>query len=177
VPRPFPSEHSRFLYFRSEGQRDPDYRAYEESERPWLILMCGLPGMGKDTYIRRGLPGIPIVSLDEIREERGISPTDKQEPVLAVARDRAREYLRRGESLVWNATNLSRELRDRRIRFADDYDARVRIVYIEAPAGVQRQQNRNREARVPESAMERMFRQWEMPDLTEAHEIHWQIAT
>jgi predicted kinase len=137
--------------------------------------MSGLPGVGKDTYVRRHLAHLPCVSLDDIRAEIGVSPSDNQEPVLAVARERARQYLRHGESMVWNATNLSRELRTRRLSFADDYGARVRLIYVEVPAAVQRSQNKNRPARVPDNAMERIFRQWEMPDLTEAHTLEFAV--
>jgi putative nucleotidyltransferase with HDIG domain len=170
-PYAFASDHSRFLYFRSGGERDPAYHAYETGQAPELILLSGLPGVGKDTYRQRYLNEFPVVSLDAIREEIGVAPTDGQEPVLALARERARQYLRRGESLVWNATNLSRELRGHRLSFADDYRARVRIIYIEVPAAVQRLQNRSRPARVPDGAMVRIFRQWETPDLTEAHQL------
>ena len=131
--------------------------------------------MGKDTYIRQHLSHLPVVSLDAIRKELKIDWTDNQEPVLDVAREQTRDHLRRRESVVWNATNLSRDLRGKRVRFADDYRAQVRIIYVEAPAAVQRRQNRTRPERVPESAMERMFRQWQIPDLTEAHAIDWQV--
>ena len=175
APYAFPSDHSRFLYFRNEGQRDPDYHAYEEQNAPEFVLLVGLPGTGKDTYIKQYLSHLPVVSLDAIRTDLTIDWTDNQEPVLEVAREQTRGYLRRGESVVWNATNLSRDLRGKRVRFADDYRARVRIVYVEASAAIQRRQNRSRPERVPESAMERMYRQWQIPDLTEAHIIDWQV--
>jgi putative nucleotidyltransferase with HDIG domain len=174
-PYGFPSDHSRFLYFRSEGQRDPDYHAYEEKDIPEFVMLSGLPGVGKDTYIRQNLSHLPVVSLDAIRAELKIDWNDNQEPVLDVAREQTRIHLRQGTSVVWNATNLSRDLRGKRVRFADDYGARVRIVYVEASAAIQRRQNRSRSERVPESAMERMYRQWQVPDLTETHEIEWAI--
>jgi predicted kinase len=176
TPYGFPSDHSRFLYFRTGGERDPDYCAYEESGRPEFVLLSGLPGVGKDTWLRANVPDCPVVSLDAIRTELGIAPTDPQERVVQTARDRARVVLRRGESLVWNATNLSRELRGRRVSFCDDYGARMRIVYMETSAARQRRQNRTRPACVPEAAMERMFRQWQVPDLSEAHTIDWQVS-
>lgn len=172
-PRLFPSDHSRVLYFRSYGERDPNYCAYETGDKPTFLLLSGLPGSGKDTWIQKHGPKWPVVSLDEIRTQRNILPTDSQEPVLAAAREQARVYLRKGESLIWNATNLSRELRTKRLRFAEEYDTRIHIVYVEAPYAVQRQQNTQRSARVPDGPMERMFRQWEIPDLTEAHRLEF----
>lgn len=74
-------------------------------------MMSGLPGMGKDTWVRRQGPCWPVISLDGIREELGISPLGKQGKVLEIARLRAREHLRRGESFIWNATNVSRAIR------------------------------------------------------------------
>lgn len=170
-PRAFPSDHSRYEYFRAMGTRAADYAAYEEANRPELILLSGLPGSGKDTYVRAHLGDLPCVSLDDIRQEIGVSPTNPQEPVAAVARDRARAYLRAGQSVVWNATNLSREMRTRRRAFADDYRARVHIIYVESPHALQQTQNRSRDARVPENALERMYRTWELPDPTEAHTL------
>ncbi|RYG86190.1 MAG: hypothetical protein EON58_22020 [Alphaproteobacteria bacterium] len=131
---------------------------------------------GKDTYISRHLPDLPMVSLDDIRAELGVSVKDAQEPVLAVARERTRVLLRAGKSLVWNATSIHREIRDKRLRFADDYNARVRIVYVEVPSARLRSQNRSRDAEVPEAAMDRMMYRWEVPDQTEAQTIELQVA-
>lgn len=168
-PYPFSSDHSRFLYFRTEG-RDPAYRAHDDTACDAYVL-SGLPGAGKDTYIHENLSDLPVISLDALRSSMGISPTDNQEPVLTAAREQARGLLRRGESFAWNATNLSREIRAKPISLAADYRARVHIVYREASAERLMRQNRNREAAVPEAAMERLFRRWENPDKTEAHTV------
>ena len=40
-----------------------------------VVLMCGLPGTGKDTWISCNLPDLPVISLDEIRKREKISPT------------------------------------------------------------------------------------------------------
>lgn len=174
-PWQFPSDHSRFLYFRGMGERDPEYHAYEESDQPEFIILSGLPGTGKDTYIQRNLRDLPVISLDELRTEMGVSPREGQERVLDAARTQARVLLRQKKSLVWNATNLSRELRDKRLRFADDYGALVRIIYLEVPAARQRRQNKNRDDVVPDAAIERMLHRWEIPDLTEAQKVEYHV--
>lgn len=51
--------------------------------------------------------------------------------------------------------------------------AHVTIVYLEAPRGCLMTQNRNREAVVPASVMERLLHKWEVPRLTEAHQVEY----
>lgn len=169
APFPFASDHSRFLYFRTPG-RDPRYAAYDDTQGT-LFLLSGLPGSGKDTYIQQHLAHLPVVSLDALRNELGIAPTAPQEPVAMAAMERARTFLRRGESFVWNATNLRHELRARPLGLAADYRFRVSIVYREAPHTRLFSQNRNRASAVPEAVLHKYLDRWEVPTLLEAHTL------
>jgi predicted kinase len=173
APRKFPSDHSRFLYFRKED-RDPDYLAFDDTICE-VIVMSGLPGAGKDHWIVTSGPDWPVVSLDELRREMKIAPTENQGPVVARARERAREYLRRKQSFIWNATNISRQLRGHCISLCAAYNARVRIIYVETGAAVLTEQNRSRERGVPPEVIDRLFARWEPPDLTEAHQVEFVI--
>jgi len=171
TPRRFPNDHSRFLYFRREG-RDPDYAAYDDTVCE-AVLMSGLPGAGKDFWVAENLPGWPVVSLDGLRREMGVSPTANQGPVVSKAREAAREHLRRRRPFVWNATNVSRQIRDLSVGLFAAYNARVRIVYVEAPEGRLYAQNREREEAVPPEVIRKLTARWEVPDLTEAHRVDW----
>jgi len=168
-PYAFPSDHSRFQYFLKRG-RDPSYEAFDDT-RLTAVLMSGLPGAGKDTWIAEHLPGWPIVSLDQIRTELGIAHGKPQGQVVQAARERAREHLRDGRHFVWNATNLTRQTRGSLIQLFADYNARVRIVHLEAPADQLFTRNSARDDAVPRAAVERMVERWEPPDLTECHEL------
>ena len=42
---------------------------------------------------------------------------------------------------------------------------------MEVPQGQLFRQNRTRDSVAPEAALEKMLRHWEVPDLTEAHEV------
>lgn len=165
-PRAFASSLSRFQYFRTEG-RDPSYQAHDESKCE-VILMSGLPGAGKDTWIRGHAAHLPHISLDAIRQEIGAEPSGSQGAVIQIARERARVLLRRGEGFVWNATNLSREIRSQLIDLFTAYQARTRIVYVETAHDRLFIQNQERPKVVPVSAIERMIGRWEIPDPIEA---------
>jgi predicted kinase len=168
-PRRFASDHARFLYFRDE-RRHPDSEAYDDT-RCEAVLLSGLPGSGKDHWLRENLPDRPTVTLDAVRAELGVDPADEQGAVIARAREMARDFLRAGRSFVWNATNLSRLLRTEVVNLFGAYKAAVRIVYLEVPAAVLFEQNRRRDARVPAAVMERLLDRWEVPDVTEAHRV------
>lgn len=173
APHPFASDHSRFLYYRTPG-RDPDYAAHDDT-RCEVIVMSGLPGSGKSHYVEHALTGLPQVSLDEIREELEIDPTDAQGGVAKRARELAREHLRAGTPFVFNATCLSRKLRGQTIDLIAAYNGRAKVVYVEVPSEVQARQNREREGRVPAAAIERMLEKWQVPDRTEAHAVEYAV--
>lgn len=168
-PRRFASDHTRVVYFRSEG-RHPDVEAFDDS-RGEMILMCGLPGAGKDTYVREQLGDLPVVSLDDLRAEMEVDPTDNQGSIVQAGRERIREHLRRRERFVYNATNINRQRRGPILGLAADYNVRARIVYCEAPMEKLLAQNRARAGRVPEAVIRRMSERWEIPSLTEAHAV------
>ena len=169
APFAFASDHSRFQYFLKDG-RDPAYEAYDDT-RLTAILMSGLPAAGKDTWIAQHLAGVPVVSLDRLRSELGIAHGKPQGQVVQLARERAREHLREARDFVWNATNLTRQTRGSLIQLFADYGARVRIVHLEAPADHLSTRNRARDDVVPQAVIENMLERWEMPDLTECHEL------
>ena len=96
----FGSPYGRFLYFNKE-EASPDYEPYDDLICT-VTVMCALPGSGKDTYIERHLD-LPTLSLDDIRREQGISPTDKKGNgrVIQMGKERAKEFLRSKTSFVF----------------------------------------------------------------------------
>jgi predicted kinase len=174
APYDLPSDHARFLYFRTPG-RDPAYAAYDDT-RCEAVILSGLPGAGKDHWLREHRPDLPVVALDAVRAELGVDPTDPQGAVVDRARAVARAYLRQGRDFAWNATHLSRDMRERTISLCAAYNARVRIVYVEVDEARLRRQNAARRHPVPEAAIERLLARWEVPDRTEAHRVDWVIG-
>ncbi len=172
-PMHFVSDYTRFLYF--QGRWDlPDYAAHEPFKNQ-VILMSGLPGSGKDHWIRQHVPDLPVVSLDDIRRTMHIAPSKPQGPVVAEARRQATAMLRERTPFVWNATNISYDLRQKCFQLFERYGARVKIVYVEAEPETLRSQNRNRDAVVPDAVLDRLLRRWEVPALYEAHEVQYAV--
>jgi len=172
TPRPFANGLSRFHYFNSAGKSGPDYVPFDDSKGE-AIVMCGLPGSGKNTWIRKNAAAEPIVELDVIREEMGVSPEDNQGQVVQEAKERAKVLMRkRTPRFVWNATNLRTDLRGQIVSLFTDYGYKVRIVYCPAdrPVIVARNQRRDDAARVPVVILDRMGARLEPPVYTEAHE-------
>lgn len=167
----FPDEYTMHSYLNGK-EVWKDQILYDDT---WgtVYMMSGLPGTGKDAWIHKNLPDIPMVSLDEIRKQHKISPTDNQGLVANLAKEQAREYLRRHRSFVWNATNLTQTMRRQLISLFEDYKARVHIIYLETDWQTLLQRNCSRDDAVPQSVIESMLDKLELPETHEAAQVDW----
>jgi predicted kinase len=166
-PYPFANDQARFLFYR---KNEPNlYYVPFEDYRCTVTMMSGLPGSGKDTWLATNRPDLPVVSLDAVRGELEIDPTDDQGEVVQLGRERCREFLRSGRSFVFNATNMLRLTRQRWIDLFADYQARIEVVYVEPPLSVILDQNKRRECPVPERVIRGLAARCEPPTITEAH--------
>lgn len=173
-PYEFASEHSKFHYFHSNSNL-PDRDVFDDS-RLIVTIMSGLPGAGKDSWVEDNCHGLPVVSLDEIRDELDIDPEDSQGAVVARARQKALEYLRNGSDFVWNATNVTSSLRSTLISFMAPYKARFRIVYVEPESFSELfRRNAERESTVPERVLGKLLSKLEVPEASEAQWVDYSI--
>ena len=168
-PFVFANDESRVAFF-EKPDRDPRYVAFEEF-RCHVTVLSGLPGAGKDTWIARNRPDLPVVSLDAMRQDLGEPATGNQGRVVQAAYEAARVHLRKGQDFVWNATNISVQLRAKPLRLLRDYGAHVEIVYLEPAPATLRAQNRDRPASVPDPVIDGLVRKLEPPALWEAHRV------
>lgn len=173
--RSFQTENARYVYFNTPN----GYVNYipHDNFKCEAILLSGLPGMGKDFFIQSLDKDIPVVSLDAIRRKNKISPTDRtgNGRVIQEAKENARSYLRKGQDFVWNATNVTQQMRSQLIDLFVSYRAKVKIVYVEKSYELWRNQNRNREYPLPENVLDKLLSKLEIPQLTEAHEVEYLI--
>lgn len=172
-PRAFANDHSRFHYFRTPGEH-PTLHLFDDTKCEVTVL-SGLPGSGKDTWVSEHAGDREVISLDDIRRELDVDPADDQSEVVRAAYERAKVLLRQGESFVWNATNVSRILRDKVISLSAAYKARVRVVYLEPPVPLIRHRNSGRVKQVPARVWERLFDKLDVPTPADAHEVEYLV--
>ena len=177
VPFAFASKHARYHYL-NHPESTPDYQPYNDFSCD-VYMMSALPGSGKDTYIARHYCDLPVLSLDDIRRAQRIEPIDKKGNgrVIQLGKEQARVHLRAGESFVFNATNLTRDLRSKWTQLFADYRARIHIIYLEVPWPQLLQQNKQRTHAVPEDVIRHLLGKLDMPGYDEAHEVEYVMAS
>ena len=170
-PKIFDSSFSRYAYLTGRNII-PGQELYNDT---WgtVIMMSGLPGTGKDTYIKTNYPDLPVVSLDLLRKRMNLSPTEPQGEIINAAREQAKEYLRKNQPFVWNATNVTPMIREKQIAMFTKYNAMVKIVFLETQWSEMFKRNQNRKDIVPQSAIEGMLAKLIPPDLCESHDVEW----
>ena len=169
-PYPFRSPRAQRAFFGGGNV----WKAQELYDDTWgeVVLMCGLPETGKNTWIRAHYPGLPVVSLDDMRLELGVRPDGNQGAVAQAAREQAKALLRERRPFVWNATSLT-ALRAQQVALFERYHARVRLVYLETAWEENLRRNAGRRDAVPEDVIDRMLSRLEPPERFEAQTVEW----
>lgn len=168
-PYGFANDQARFLFYRNQ-LNNLHYVPHEEF-RCEVTMMSGLPGAGKDTWLAKHQPTLPVVALDAIREDLDIDATDDQGKVVQAAREKCREHLRAKQAFAFNATNITRQMRQRWIDLFANYNAKITIVYVEPSGGTILAQNKRRTNPVPEKVILRLRERLEVPTVTECHSL------
>jgi len=169
--RDFATPNSRFKYF-AKKESYADFIPFDDFGST-VILMAGLPGAGKDTHVMKHYRDWPVINLDAIRKELKIASTDKNGngKVIQLAKEHARQYLRRKQNFVWDATNITRSMRDQLIELFTTYNAYVKLIYVEVPHHKLHQQNRSRDEVVPFNIVNKLVGKLDVPVPWEAHVV------
>ena len=170
-PHSFSSPFTEYAYL-SGRNVTPDTELFNDSACR-VVMMCGLPGTGKDTYIREQYPDCVMISLDDIRSEYGIPSVGNQTEVVSIAKRRMKGLLRKKLNFVFDATNITQDIRSKYISLWMSYKAYVSIVFLETGWEENIRRNLARDDSVPLSVIENMISKLIPPERHEAHDVIW----
>ena len=113
----------------------------EPVAEPALIVVSGLPGTGKSYFCRKLVERLPFIILESDALRKELFPQPSYSPEESTRLFRAlhlliERLLKRGISLILDATNLSERFRERLYSIADRLGVRLILVRVEAPPEV-----------------------------------------
>lgn len=167
--------YTRLRYLLNPETVSPEYSLHKEKNFD-VYLMTGLPGSGKDTYIKNHLSSMEHISFDDERQLLGLSVFDNGSAVVHKSYDKMKLLLAKKKSFVFNATNLSRNLRQKPLDLFHKYGATVNIVYMEKCYEQLLVDDKKRgDKSVGEKVISSMLFKWEPPSVLEAENTKYNI--
>ena len=139
---------------------------------PRIVLLVGLPGSGKSTWVQSKLTAgqSGVLSSDALRELLADDPDNQNihARVFRVLRDLLKHRLELKRPVTYvDATNLTPQERRPYIKLADLFDAEIEAVFFDVPVGECIRRNRARGRIVPDEVILKMAERLVAPDLTE----------
>lgn len=133
-----------------------------------LILLCGLPGSGKSTWLAQ--QGLAALSSDAVRQWLADDATDQSinARVFGTLRFLVRQRLAIGRATTYvDATHLSPGERQPYLEIGKAYGCAVEAVWFDVPLDACQRRNLSRERQVPPDAIERMALRFTPPTTEE----------
>lgn len=126
--------------------------------KPTLYILCGLPFSGKSTVAKKLIDrfGFAYISLDQINADRGVGLEIEKTPITpqewketyAESYRNTEKLLKEGKSVIYDATNFTREQRDKLRAISTTCESQSKVIYVDIPASESRRRwQTNRESR------------------------------
>lgn len=138
------------------------------SELQRIVLLVGLPGSGKSTYLER--LRVTALSSDAVRLLLADDATNQtiHGRVFATLRYMLRQRLAIGRSVTYiDATHLTPRERRPYVKIAQKYGCRIEALFFDVPLEVCLERNRARARVVPDEAMRAMATKLVPPSVAE----------
>jgi predicted kinase len=139
--------------------------------KPIFYMTVGLPGSGKSTWAKeqqKDNPNIVICSSDDIREElfgdaNKFNDPKHNEIVFNIMKKRTKKALIEGHDVIYDATNISSKRRRQLLSELTHINCKKVCFIIATPINKCRENNENRDRKVPNEVIERMYFNWDTP--------------
>ena len=138
-----------------------------------LIMMVGIPGSGKSTWVRNTFPDITPVSRDAIRfeilDERGGDYFDYEDEVFGKFIHQIIGSLMVDKITIADATHLNKKARAKVLNKVAKFADEIECVWLdtELDTAIERNERREGRAKVPRGVIRRMYFSMEEPQLEE----------
>ena len=136
-----------------------------------LVMVCGVSGSGKSTWLQQHYPDYEVVSLDDLREALNGDRADQAQvgQIRQATKEQLKAALRQKRGVVWDATNLRVDFRHAITELGRDYHALVTLVLFLLPEAQIEAQNRARSHAIPTAVLAKQLASFQFPSLEEAH--------
>lgn len=136
----------------------------QRAESADVIVVCGLPGVGKSTVSRAIADAVDgeVIRTDVVRQEIVENPVytaEEKRRVYEALFDRARDHVEAGGTVVLDGTYRRREYRDRASELGDELGAGFSLVAVECDESVVERRIAERENDASEADFE-VYRQY-----------------
>lgn len=134
-------------------------------------MLVGLPASGKSTFSNEMLEGrddIVYLSSDEIREEihGDVNVQSNPAEIFTLMADRAKQALKNGQHVIYDATNISRKKRKGLLQQLPKGIYKT-VVFMSTSHRNTYEQNQKRERNVPTEVIDRMYKSLQTPIYSE----------
>ena len=133
--------------------------------KPVFLMVVGLPGSGKSTYIEKYYSNYHVHSSDAIREELSgdVNNQDINKQVFSTLHKRVKNDLVAGYNVVYDATNISWKRRKAFLQELKNINCHKECVLMATPFELCVQRNNERDRVVPYVVIERMYKNFDIP--------------
>ena len=132
-----------------------------------FLMMCGLPGSGKSTIAKELAAeyNATIFSSDDLREELygNANIQGDNAKLFTELHRRIKDCLREGKSAIMDATNINYKNRMAFLQELKNITCHKICIAVATPYEECLKRNAQRERKVPEKVIERMYRQFDIP--------------
>jgi predicted kinase len=136
--------------------------------RPKIIVLVGLPGSGKSTYVKQA--GGMALSSDELRRVLSDDPDNQSihTRVFSVLRNLLQHRLELKRPVTYvDATNLTPAERQPYLELGKLFDCDMEAVYFDVPVAECQRRNRGRDRVVPDDVIAQMAKRLIPPTVKE----------